>query len=109
MRISTTSSRTNAMPLAVRSSIKRIWKIIIIVVGATILLIGIALLILPGPGWFTIIIGLSILGGEFVWARRLLRKIKQEGRAVERTVRKEVKQVEREVKKAERFVERKLE
>ncbi len=96
------------MPLAVRFSIKRIWKIIIIVVGATILLIGIALLVLPGPGWFTIIIGLSILGGEFVWARRLLRKIKQEARVVERTVRKEIKLAEREVKNAGKFVEKEL-
>src|SRR3989338_1276063 len=108
MSISTTSSKTKTVPLAVRSSIERIWKIIIVVFGATILLIGIALLVLPGPGWLTIIIGLSILGGEFVWARRLLKKIKQEARYVERTVRKEVKLAEREVKKAGRFVEKEL-
>ncbi len=109
MRISTDYPKTKVVPLAVRLSIEHIWKIIIAVVGATILLIGLALLIIPGPGWLTIIIGLSILGGEFVWAQRLLRKIKQEARVVERTVRKEVRLAEREVKKAGRFVEKEFE
>ena len=49
-------------------------RIVVAVVGGTITLIGIALLVLPGPAFIVIPIGLSILATEFVWARGFLRK-----------------------------------
>jgi tellurite resistance protein TerC len=52
-------------------------RIVIAVVGGTITLIGIALLILPGPAFIVIPVGLSILATEFVWARRFLRKARE--------------------------------
>ena len=52
-------------------------KIVIAVIGATVLLIGVAMLVLPGPGWVVIFIGLAILATEFVWAQRLLKRAKQ--------------------------------
>jgi len=51
-------------------------RLIRIVVGFTILGLGIAALVLPGPGWLIIGLGLSILATEFVWARRLLDRLK---------------------------------
>ena len=48
-----------------------------IVFGLTLLAIGAALLVLPGPGILTIGIGLAILAAEFVWARRLLDRFKK--------------------------------
>jgi uncharacterized protein (TIGR02611 family) len=42
------------------------------VVGTLVVLLGIALIPLPGPGWLTVFVGLSILGSEFTWAARLL-------------------------------------
>ena len=45
-------------------------KLMIAVIGGTILLIGIALLVLPGPAFLVIPIGLAILATEFAWARR---------------------------------------
>ncbi len=45
-----------------------------IVIGFTIILLGAAMLLLPGPGLATIIAGLAILGTEFVWAKRLLKR-----------------------------------
>jgi uncharacterized protein (TIGR02611 family) len=42
------------------------------VVGTLVVLLGIALIPLPGPGWLTVFIGLSILASEFSWAERLL-------------------------------------
>ena len=48
-------------------------KIVVAVIGGTIVLIGIALLVLPGPGMVIIPIGLLILASEFAWARWLLR------------------------------------
>jgi tellurite resistance protein TerC len=54
-------------------------RIITVVVGFTVLALGLAMLIMPGPGWLTIFLGLSILGAEFVWARLLLRRLKRAG------------------------------
>jgi tellurite resistance protein TerC len=48
-----------------------------VVVGATVLLIGIALLVLPGPAFIVIPIGLAILATEYAWARRWLRKARR--------------------------------
>lgn len=53
-------------------------KVIVFVVGTTVLLLGIALLVLPGPAFIVIPVGLGILATEFVWAKRLLRKFKEE-------------------------------
>jgi uncharacterized protein (TIGR02611 family) len=50
--------------------------LIIAVVGFTVMAIGIALIVLPGPAFIVIPLGLGILAIEFVWARRLLRRIK---------------------------------
>ena len=49
-------------------------RLILIVVGSTLLLLGTALLVLPGPGIPTIVLALTILATEFVWAQRLLRR-----------------------------------
>jgi len=49
-------------------------RIVVAVVGGTVLLIGIAVWVLPGPAVVVIPRGLAILASEFVWARRWLRK-----------------------------------
>jgi uncharacterized protein (TIGR02611 family) len=55
---------------------KRFLKILF---GFTLLAIGIILIVLPGPGWLTILLALGVLAAEFVWARRLLDTLKQQG------------------------------
>jgi uncharacterized protein (TIGR02611 family) len=50
-----------------------------IVSGFTLLLVGVIMIVTPGPGWLTIFLGLSLLAAEFVWARRLMNRIKHEG------------------------------
>jgi tellurite resistance protein TerC len=52
-------------------------KILIGIVGGTVLAIGIALLVLPGPAFIVIPIGLAILATEFVWAERLKARCEQ--------------------------------
>ena len=52
-------------------------RIVIAVIGGTVTLIGIALIVLPGPAFVVIPIGLSILATEFFWARRWLNKARQ--------------------------------
>lgn len=49
-------------------------RIFVAVVGGTILMIGIALLVLPGPAFVVIPVGLAILATEFMWARRWLKR-----------------------------------
>jgi uncharacterized protein (TIGR02611 family) len=48
-------------------------KIVVAVLGATVIAVGVVLLPLPGPGWVIILGGLAILAMEFAWAKRLLR------------------------------------
>jgi len=48
------------------------YRIGVFVTGFVVALVGIALLVLPGPGWLLIFLGLAILATEFRWARRTL-------------------------------------
>jgi len=52
-------------------------RIAVGLVGGTVLAVGVALIVLPGPAFVVIPIGLAILGLEFAWARLWLRKVKQ--------------------------------
>jgi tellurite resistance protein TerC len=52
-------------------------RVIIAVVGFTVLLVGLALLVLPGPAIVVIPTGLLILAMEFEWARRWLRRVRE--------------------------------
>lgn len=52
-------------------------KIVIAVTGGTVILAGIAMLVLPGPGWLTIFAGVGILATEFAWARWVLKVSKE--------------------------------
>jgi uncharacterized protein (TIGR02611 family) len=56
---------------------KVVRRVIVSVIGATVLLIGIALLVLPGPAFVVIPLGLAILATEYAWARRWLKKARR--------------------------------
>ena len=45
--------------------------------GFALVIAGIFMLVLPGPGIVTIILGLALLAREFRWARRLLDRARQ--------------------------------
>jgi uncharacterized protein (TIGR02611 family) len=53
-------------------AMNHVYRVTVGVVGLTIILIGIVLLPLPGPGWLVIFAGLFVLSTEFEWADRLL-------------------------------------
>ncbi len=57
-------------------AVKLLRRIVVAVVGGTVLLIGGALIFLPGPGVLVILVGLGILAAEFAWARVWLVKLK---------------------------------
>ena len=47
-------------------------RLMVLVIGSIVLIAGLLMLVLPGPGILVIIVGLAILATEFVWAERLL-------------------------------------
>ncbi len=57
-------------------------RIAVLFIGSTVLVIGVALLFLPGPAFVVIPAGLAILATEFVWARRILNRIKTEAQSL---------------------------
>jgi tellurite resistance protein TerC len=59
-----------------RLSYQKARRLAILMIGSTLLVGGAALLLLPGPGLLVIAIGLAILATEFVWARRWLKRLR---------------------------------
>lgn len=62
-----------------RSTLRATRKIVVAAAGASLLLVGVAMLVLPGPAFVVIPAALAILGLEFAWARRWLERAKQHG------------------------------
>jgi tellurite resistance protein TerC len=63
-------------------------RIAISILGFSVLAVGIAMMVLPGPAFIVIPIGLGILGLEYAWARRWLKTVKEKAEALARTVTK---------------------
>ena len=57
-------------------NLKFLKRIVVAIVGFSVLLVGVAMIILPGPAFIIIPLGLAILATEFVWAQKLLTKAK---------------------------------
>jgi len=56
--------------------VRQAYRLIILVVGITVVAAGFAMFVLPGPGILVVIAGLALLATEFVWARLLLQRAK---------------------------------
>ncbi len=67
------------MSLRTVEQVRRVFRI---VAGFTLLAAGVVMIVTPGPGWLVILLGLSLLAAEFIWARRLMERIKREGERV---------------------------
>jgi len=67
-------------------SLQQAKRVLKIVFGFTLLVLGAVMIFLPGPGWLTILLGLGVLAAEFVWARRLLDRLKEQGGRIRDTV-----------------------
>ena len=59
--------------------VRNVRRVFIALAGATVLLIGVAMVVLPGPAFVVIPLGLGILAIEFAWAERILHRLKKEG------------------------------
>jgi tellurite resistance protein TerC len=78
-----TRSRNDAAVVnqLIQSGLRTARRVVVAVIGSTVLTIGIAMVVLPGPAVVMIPVGLAILATEFVWARRWLAKIRGNGAA----------------------------
>jgi len=64
---------------------KNLRKVVILIVGTSVLLLALALAPLPGPGFVLLgPLGLAILATEFIWARRLLLRLKEQSAALQK-------------------------
>ena len=49
-------------------------KVVVGVIGGTVVLLGVVMIALPGPAIVVIPLGLGILASEFVWAQRVVKR-----------------------------------
>jgi tellurite resistance protein TerC len=63
--------------------IRQARRMAIALLGSAVVLIGAAMIILPGPAVIVIPLGLGILATEFIWARNLLKQLKNKCRKVQ--------------------------
>ena len=60
-----------------RPLLRRVRTVGVLVIGGLLLLAGVAMMVLPGPGLLVLAAGLGLLGTEFAWARRPLRYVRR--------------------------------
>jgi len=65
-----------------RSALRHVRRVIVAVIGVTVLAIGVAMILLPGPATVVIPLGLGILAIEFAWAARMLKRLKDQANRV---------------------------
>ena len=67
------SLHERARAWAEASPVRRAWvRAVITIVGPILVLAGVAMLVLPGPGLVVIGLGFTLLAGEYAWARRIV-------------------------------------
>lgn len=59
-------------------SLKQLKRILIAIIGGTIVVIGLFMIVLPGPAFIVIPLGLSILATEFIWAKKMIERFKDQ-------------------------------
>ena len=67
-----------AVPLGYREAALRFARrMVVLVLGTSVVLVGIVMIVTPGPAVVVIPLGLGILATEFLWARRILDSVKR--------------------------------
>lgn len=62
--------------IILRWSTRNAKRLLVLIVGLTVLAAGVAMLVLPGPGLIVMFVGLAILATEFAWAEAMLDRTK---------------------------------
>jgi tellurite resistance protein TerC len=72
----------------IRTAGRRLRTLLLGLVGASVVAVGVAMLVLPGPAFVVIPAGLAILGLEFEWARRWLALLRERAGAASERLRR---------------------
>ena len=67
------SSQSESGPI--RNGTRLLWQVLVFIVGIAVTLAGVAMIVLPGPAFIVLPLGLAILATEFVWADKLKQKV----------------------------------
>jgi uncharacterized protein (TIGR02611 family) len=67
-------------------TLKQAKRLVMVVIGFTVVLLGVVMLVTPGPGVAAIVGGLAILATEFVWAKKLLKRFGKEATNLKNSV-----------------------
>src|SRR5262249_61548682 len=81
------------------------WRVRIAGLGLIVVVAGIILLPLPGPGWLVVFAGIAIWATEFVWAERLLIWTKRQVREYSARIRAWVRRRDRPRSRSRRTLE----
>lgn len=65
-----------ASPAPPARSVRLLRRLAVAVMGSLVVVVGLVLVPLPGPGWAIVFAGVALLGTEFSWAERLLRVLR---------------------------------
>jgi uncharacterized protein (TIGR02611 family) len=68
-------------------------RVAVTIAGFAVILAGVALLVLPGPGLLVIVAGLAILATEYVWAQRYLKIAKEKAKQAKDALLRKKKEV----------------
>lgn len=63
---------------AASETLKLVRRLVIAITGLVVLLVGVLMLVLPGPAFVVIPMGLAILSLEFAWAGMLLKRVRKQ-------------------------------
>ena len=61
----------------IKSTYIALRRVLVLVIGVSVLVVGIIMIVTPGPAIIVIPAGLALLATEFLWARRLLERMKE--------------------------------
>lgn len=75
------------------------WRVVVFLLGLAVVITGVIMLPLPGPGWLVIFAGIGLWSTEFAWAQKVLRWTKRQVR--EWTHRMKVRRAERKRRKGQ--------
>lgn len=68
-----------SLPPEKRSAYRAARKIVVALVGATLVVVGLILVFTPGPAFVVLGLALAVFAGEFAWARRWMLSLKETG------------------------------
>ncbi|WP_238592205.1 TIGR02611 family protein [Leifsonia sp. ALI-44-B] len=54
------------------------YRIAVALIGGTVVVVGLIMVPLPGPGWLVVFLGFAILGTEFAWAKKVAAFVKRQ-------------------------------